>query len=157
MSSHYNVPVEVETCYIAPQSDPTAQRYVFAYTITIRNLSSDTVQLLSRYWLITDANGKQTEVEGEGVVGEQPTLAPGSSYRYTSGAVLDTPVGTMQGHYQMIPSTQQPFKSCKAVMTPCNGYYSTSTLMRSTTPYGFAAIWSPVARNHWSACSLLKP
>ena len=111
MSSHYNVPVEVETCYIAPQSDPTAQRYVFAYTITIRNLSSDTVQLLSRYWLITDANGKQTEVEGEGVVGEQPTLAPGSSYRYTSGAVLDTPVGTMQGHYQMITSTQQRFNA----------------------------------------------
>ena len=111
MSSHFHVPVEVETFYIAAQSDPTAQRYVFAYTITIRNLSSDTVQLLSRYWLITDANGKQTEVAGEGVVGEQPTLAPGSSYRYTSGAVLDTPVGTMQGHYQMITSTQQRFNA----------------------------------------------
>lgn len=109
MSSHYNVPVAVETFYIAAQSDPAAQRYVFAYTITISNHSDSTVQLLRRYWLITDANGKQTEVEGDGVVGEQPTLAPGSSYRYTSGAVLDTPVGTMQGHYEMVDASQQPF------------------------------------------------
>ena len=109
MTSHFNVPVEVETFYIAAQSDPTAQRYVFAYTITIRNHSEETVQLLRRRWLITDANGKQTEVEGDGVVGEQPTLAPGSSYRYTSGAVLETPVGTMQGHYEMLSAQQERF------------------------------------------------
>jgi ApaG protein len=109
MSSHYNVPVEVETFYIAAQSDPAAERYVFAYTITIRNHSSDTVRLLRRYWLITDANGKQTEVEGDGVVGEQPQLAPGSSYRYTSGAVLETPVGNMQGHYEMETLQQERF------------------------------------------------
>lgn len=109
MSSHYNVPVEVETFYIAAQSDPTAERYVFAYSITIRNHSNETVRLLRRYWLISDANGKQTEVEGEGVVGEQPQLAPGSSYRYTSGAVLETPVGTMQGHYEMETSQQERF------------------------------------------------
>lgn len=109
MSSHYNVPVEVETFYIAAQSDPASQRYVFAYTITIRNHSNEAVQLLRRYWLITDANGKQTEVEGEGVVGEQPNLAPGGSYRYTSGAVLDTPVGTMQGHYEMCTVQQERF------------------------------------------------
>lgn len=109
MTSSFNVPVEVETFYIAAQSDPTAHRYVFAYTITIRNLSAEPVQLLRRYWLITDANGKQTEVSGEGVVGEQPHLAPGSSYRYTSGAVLETPVGTMQGHYEMTTPHQQQF------------------------------------------------
>ncbi|MDP2714497.1 Co2+/Mg2+ efflux protein ApaG [Rheinheimera sp.] len=109
MSSHYNVPVEVETFYIAAQSDPAAERYVFAYSITIRNHSSEAVRLLRRYWLITDANGKQTEVEGEGVVGEQPQLAPGSSYRYTSGAVLETPVGNMQGHYEMETSQQERF------------------------------------------------
>lgn len=109
MTSQHNVPVTVETFYIAAQSDPSAQRYVFAYTITITNLSDITVQLLRRYWLISDANGKQTEVAGDGVVGEQPTLAPGSSYRYTSGAVLDTPVGTMQGHYEMVDANQQPF------------------------------------------------
>ena len=111
MSSHYNVPVEVETFYIAAQSDPAAQRYVFAYTITIRNHSSEPVQLLRRYWLITDANGKETEVHGDGVVGEQPQLAPGSSYSYTSGAVLETPVGTMQGHYEMTSQSQLSFKA----------------------------------------------
>ena len=111
MTSHFNVPVEVETFYIAAQSDPAAQRYVFAYTITIRNHSEESVQLLRRYWLITDANGKQTEVEGDGVVGEQPTLAPGSSYQYTSGAVLETPVGTMQGHYKMVTYAQQHFNA----------------------------------------------
>lgn len=108
MSTHFNVPVEVETFYIAAQSDPAAERYVFAYTITIRNLTSDHLQLMRRYWLITDANGKQTEVSGDGVVGEQPQLAPGSSYRYTSGAVLETPVGTMQGHYELLtPQKEQ--------------------------------------------------
>jgi ApaG protein len=107
MSTHFNVPVEVETFYIAAQSDPTAERYVFAYTITIRNLSSDHLQLMRRYWLITDANGKQTEVSGDGVVGEQPQLAPGSSYRYTSGAVLETPVGTMQGHYELLTAQKE--------------------------------------------------
>jgi ApaG protein len=95
------VPVNVETFYIAAQSDPVAERYVFAYTITIRNGSDHAVKLLRRYWSITDANGKHTEVRGDGVVGEQPELAPGASYTYTSGAVLDTPVGTMQGHYDM--------------------------------------------------------
>lgn len=97
----YQVPVQVETFYIPAQSDAAAERFVFAYTITIRNDSALPVKLLRRYWSITDANGKHTEVRGDGVVGEQPELAPGSSYTYTSGAVLETPVGTMQGHYEM--------------------------------------------------------
>lgn len=111
MTSHFNVPVSVETFYIAAQSDPAAQRYVFAYTITIRNHSSESVQLLRRFWLITDANGKQTEVAGDGVVGEQPRLAPGASYQYTSGAILETPVGTMQGHYELITEQQEAFRA----------------------------------------------
>lgn len=111
MTSHMNVLVEVDTTYLPSQSEPTAERYVFAYTITIRNHSTETIQLLRRYWLITDANGKQTEVSGDGVVGEQPQLAPGASYRYTSGAVMETPVGTMQGHYEMITSAQDSFKT----------------------------------------------
>lgn len=111
MTSHFNVPVSVETFYIAAQSDPAAERYVFAYTITIRNLSSESVQLLRRFWLITDANGKQTEVAGDGVVGEQPKLAPGASYQYTSGAILETPVGTMQGHYELVTGQQETFRA----------------------------------------------
>ena len=89
MSLSFEIPVSVETFYVAAQSDPANNRYVFAYTITIKNHSVETVQLLKRYWLITDANGKETEVHGDGVVGEQPQLAPGSSYSYTSGAVLE--------------------------------------------------------------------
>ncbi len=105
----YQVPVQVETFYIPSQSDAAAERFVFAYTITIRNDSAVPVKLLRRYWSITDANGKHSEVRGDGVVGEQPELAPGSSYTYTSGAVLDTPVGTMQGHYEMQSSDGTEF------------------------------------------------
>lgn len=111
MSLSFEIPVSVETFYVAAQSDPANDRYVFAYTITIKNHSVETVQLLKRYWLITDANGKETEVHGDGVVGEQPQLAPGSSYSYTSGAVLETPVGTMQGHYEMTSQSQLSFKA----------------------------------------------
>ena len=111
MSLSFEIPIQVESFYIAAQSDPSQQRYVFAYTITIRNHSTETVQLLKRYWLITDANGKETEVYGDGVVGEQPQLAPGASYSYTSGAVLDTPVGTMQGHYEMTSQSHLSFKA----------------------------------------------
>ncbi len=105
------IPVSVETFYIAAQSDAAAERFVFAYTITIRNDSDCRVKLLRRYWSITDANGKHTEVRGDGVVGEQPELAPGSSYTYTSGAVLETPVGTMQGHYEMQTTDGNEFEA----------------------------------------------
>lgn len=101
MTDTFDIPLQVETFYIEQQSDAAASRFVFAYTITIHNRSEQTVKLLRRYWSITDANGKHSEVYGDGVIGEQPELAPGSSYSYTSGAVLETPVGTMQGHYEM--------------------------------------------------------
>ncbi len=95
------IKVSVETFYIEAQSDPEKDKYLFAYNVTVKNHSLCSTKLVSRYWLITDSNGKETEVEGEGVVGEQPTIRPGESYQYTSGAQLDTPVGTMQGHYVM--------------------------------------------------------
>jgi ApaG protein len=102
MAAQYEITVTPKTQYLADQSDEAADRYVFAYTITIRNTGAVTAQLVSRHWIITDSNGKVQEVKGLGVVGEQPKLAPGESYEYTSGAAIATPVGTMRGSYQMV-------------------------------------------------------
>lgn len=101
-NSNYNVSVEAESFFVAEQSVPEQGQYAFAYRITIRNAGAVPAKLLTRHWIITDANGKVQEVRGKGVVGEQPHLRPGESFQYTSGAVIETPVGTMQGSYQMI-------------------------------------------------------
>ena len=101
-SEVYNTQVEVETNYVEEQSDPAVNRYVFSYTITIRNDGQVPAKLLTRHWVITDAEGKVQEVQGDGVVGEQPYLKPGDGFRYTSGAILETPVGSMHGTYKMI-------------------------------------------------------
>jgi len=93
--------IDVATAYVDEQSEPDADRYVFAYTITIRNEREVPARLKSHHWVITDANGKVQEVNGDGVVGEQPHLKPGEQFRYSSGAVLETPVGAMQGLYRM--------------------------------------------------------
>ncbi len=98
----HRIRVDVETSYLDEQSDPQQRRYVFSYTITIRNEGSVAARLLTRHWIITDANGQVREVRGDGVVGEQPYLKPGQGFRYSSGAVIETPVGTMQGSYQMV-------------------------------------------------------
>jgi ApaG protein len=94
--------VDVSATYVSEQSKPEETHYVFSYTITIRNEGKVPARLLTRHWVITDANGKVKEVRGEGVVGEQPYLLPGQGFRYSSGAVLETPVGAMQGSYQML-------------------------------------------------------
>lgn len=94
------IEVNVVTRDIPEQSDASQHRFVFAYTITITNNDNFAGQLLSRYWLITDANGKKVEVKGAGVVGEQPVIEPGESYTYTSGCILETEVGTMEGFYE---------------------------------------------------------
>ena len=109
MSEAARVSVHVQSQYVASQSSPDDDRYVFAYTITIRNLGRSSVQLLGRYWLITNGNGRETEVQGEGVVGEQPLIAPGNEFQYTSGAVIETPMGTMQGHYVMVDEQGDTF------------------------------------------------
>ena len=96
------VGVHVVTTYLPSHSDPEAEQYTFAYTITISNGGDLPVQLLSRHWLITDANDKVQEVRGEGVVGEQPVIEPDSAFRYTSGATLETLVGYMEGSYTMV-------------------------------------------------------
>ena len=105
----HNIKVEVETSYLADQSAPDLNRYVFAYTITILNKGEVAAKLLTRHWIINDANGNVQEVHGEGVVGEQPYLKPGESFRYTSGTVIETPVGSMEGSYQMISDDGTPF------------------------------------------------
>lgn len=97
----FDIGIEVATNYIDDQSEPESDRYVFAYTITISNNGELPARLISRHWVITDANGKVQEVTGDGVVGEQPHLNPGEVFRYSSGAVLETPVGAMQGLYRM--------------------------------------------------------
>ncbi len=96
-----DIHIQVATDYVDEQSEPESDRYVFAYTITISNNGDVPARLISRHWIITDANGKVQEVSGDGVVGEQPHLNPGEEFRYSSGAVLETPVGAMQGLYRM--------------------------------------------------------
>ena len=97
----YDVQVSVIAEYMASESDPEHNRYVFTYTVTIINQGTIPARLLTRSWLITDSNGMTQEVRGDGVVGEQPYLSPGEGFRYTSGTVLDTPIGSMQGSYLM--------------------------------------------------------
>jgi len=99
---HFEIAVSSTTQYLADQSDESADKYVFSYTITIRNAGNATAQLISRHWVITDARGQVQEVRGLGVVGAQPTLRPGESFEYTSGTSIATAVGTMRGTYQMV-------------------------------------------------------
>jgi ApaG protein len=106
---NHPIRIDVLTNYLKDQSDPGDSKYVFSYTITIRNEGEEPAKLLRRHWVITDANGKVQEVRGDGVVGEQPYIKPGQGFRYSSGAVLETPVGTMQGSYQMVGDNGQTF------------------------------------------------
>jgi ApaG protein len=105
----YDITVVPRATYVEDQSDPSKNQYVFAYTITLTNTGHVPAQLVSRHWIITDANGKVLEVKGLGVVGQQPLLKPGESFEYTSGTNLETAVGTMHGTYQMIAEDGQRF------------------------------------------------
>jgi len=107
----YAIEVAAATQYLAEQSDEAASRYVFAYTITLRNAGSVAAQLISRHWIITDAQGLVQEVRGLGVVGAQPLLEPGQSFEYTSGAAIATAVGTMKGAYQMVAADGTRFEA----------------------------------------------
>jgi ApaG protein len=101
-ANKYRIEVQPVAQFIPDQSDPEENRYLFAYTITIRNIGEVPAQLVSRHWIITDAHDEVQEVRGLGVVGKQPLLKPGESFQYTSGSALNTPVGTMKGTYQMV-------------------------------------------------------
>ena len=116
-SKKYQIAVKAVPQFIADQSDPDAERYVFAYTITIENVGTVPAQLISRHWIITDGDSRIQEVRGLGVVGEQPLLRPGEKYEYTSGCQLETPVGTMRGTYQMTADDGTQFEAIIAEFT----------------------------------------
>ena len=101
-TNKYQIEVQPMPQYIPDQSDPDNGRYVFTYTITIKNIGEIAAQLVSRHWIISDSNNEVQEVRGLGVVGKQPLLQPGEMFEYTSGSVLTTPIGTMKGSYQMV-------------------------------------------------------
>lgn len=101
--------VSVEPRYILAESDPGKSRFVFAYTITIANHGEEAAQLLNRYWLITNGDGKRQEVRGPGVVGNQPRIVPGEAFRYTSACILETAVGSMEGHYEFVSDSGEGF------------------------------------------------
>lgn len=109
MSEQNRILVEVQPRYIADQSKPSQHRYAFSYTIKITNIGTMPAKLLSRHWLITDANGKTEEVRGEGVIGKTPYLKPGEAFTYTSGALIDTDVGVMEGEYTMLSDSGENF------------------------------------------------
>ena len=107
----YEFTVSVRPQYLDAHSNPQERHYVFAYTVTIRNTGQHAAQLVSRHWIITDANNGVEEVQGEGVVGEQPHLAPGQAYQYTSGCPLTTPIGSMRGSYQCVADDGTQFEA----------------------------------------------
>ncbi|UCV19577.1 Co2+/Mg2+ efflux protein ApaG [Ferribacterium limneticum] len=107
----YQIEIHPMPQYIAEQSDPENDRYIFAYTITIKNVGSVPAQLVSRHWIITDGNNEVQEVRGLGVVGKQPLLQPGESFQYTSGSSLTTAIGTMKGTYQMVAEDGTHFEA----------------------------------------------
>lgn len=117
MKDSYEFQIQVETDYIDQQSDPAGQRFVFSYTISIHNQGQNPAKLLTRHWIITDANGRMQEVRGDGVVGEQPSIGPGETFQYSSGAILDTPVGSMQGSYGMVGEDGTVFDAMIAPFT----------------------------------------
>ena len=111
LSNNYDLSVGVKTEFLAEQSDPSRNRYVFAYKITITNSGIQSAQLMSRKWIITDGDGKIQEVSGEGIVGQQPIIEPGQQHQYTSGTVLETKVGSMSGFYGMVAADGHEFSA----------------------------------------------
>jgi ApaG protein len=111
LSNNYDLNVGVKTEFLAEQSDPSRNRYVFSYKITITNSGIQSAQLMSRKWIITDGDGKIQEVSGQGIVGQQPIIEPGQQHQYTSGTVLETKVGSMSGSYSMIAADGHEFSA----------------------------------------------
>jgi ApaG protein len=117
LSDNYKIAVSSEVSYVSSQSDPLANKFVFAYTITISNHGNLSARLIDRHWIITDSTGKIEEVKGEGVIGETPDLKPGESFQYTSGSMLETPTGSMEGSYGMKAEDGTMFKASIPLFT----------------------------------------
>ena len=109
MPSDTDINIQAKSQYIDEQSTPDDSRYAFAYTVTISNDGDEAVQLMSRHWYITDGNNRVQEVQGEGVIGKKPIIEPGKSFRYSSGAMLETAVGMMEGSYHMVSNSGEAF------------------------------------------------
>ena len=153
--SRHRIEVSAESLYLAEHSEPEEERFVFAYTITIRNVGDVAAQLLSRHWVITDANGNVEEVRGEGVVGKQPRLEPGEGFQYTSAAAIATPVGSMQGSYQMQAEDGEAFDAEIPVFGPIDaqGPSLNTRYQRCEIPSAGEAllVWTVAPRQVWSA------
>ena len=117
MKNNFNIRIKVTTNYLKEQSAPDENRYVFSYTINIKNLGNNSAKLISRQWIITDSNGNIQEVNGDGVVGQQPNIISGEEFTYTSGAIIKTPVGTMEGRYFMEDINNKRFEALIAPFT----------------------------------------
>ena len=117
MKNNFNIRIKVTTNYLKEQSAPDENRYVFSYAINIKNLGSNSAKLISRQWIITDSNGNIQEVNGDGVVGQQPNINSGEEFTYTSGTIIKTPVGTMEGRYFMEDINNKRFEALIAPFT----------------------------------------
>ena len=117
MKNNFNIRIKVNTNYLKEQSDPDENRYVFSYTINIKNLDNNSAKLISRQWIITDSNGNIQEVSGDGVVGQQPNINSGEEFTYTSGTIIKTPVGTMEGRYFMEDRNNKRYEALIAPFT----------------------------------------
>ena len=117
MKNNFNIRIKVTPNYLREQSDPDENRYVFSYTINIKNLGNNSAKLISRQWIITDSNGNIQEVSGDGVVGQQPKINSGEEFTYTSGTIIKTPVGTMEGRYFMEDANNKRFEALIAPFT----------------------------------------
>ena len=117
MKNNFNIRIKVTTNYLKEQSAPDENRYVFSYTINIKNLGNNSAKLISSQWIITDSNGNIQEVNGDGVVGQQPNINPGEEFTYTSGTIIKTPVGTMEGRYFMEDINNKRFEALIAPFT----------------------------------------
>tara|TARA_Y100000591_G_scaffold281057_1_gene260626 strand:- start:141 stop:518 length:378 start_codon:yes stop_codon:yes gene_type:complete len=117
MKNNFNIRIKVTTNYLKQQSAPDENRYVFSYTINIKNLGNNSAKLISRQWIITDSNGNIQEVNGDGVVGQQPNINSGEEFTYTSGTIIKTPVGTMEGRYFMEDINNKRFEALIAPFT----------------------------------------